>query len=63
MKVLSRQNSRVQLKPNGRPSIVPKHFSIGYPLGPGTKDLFFSKFKNMRSGKDVLAVRDFSNFK
>ena len=40
----------------GRPSIVPKHFLIGYPLGPAMK---YSKPKNVRSERDVVAVRDF----
>ena len=44
----------------GRPSIVPKHFSIGYPLGPAMK---YSKPKNVRSERDVVAATRFSNFK
>ena len=55
--------SSVQLKPIGKPSIVPKHFSIVYPLGPGTEHLFYSKSKNERSVRDVVAAARFSNFK
>ena len=53
----------MQLKPIGKPSIVPKHFSIVYPLGPGTEHLFYSKSKNERSVRDVVAGARFSNFK
>ena len=43
----------------GRPLIVPKLVSIGYPLRLGAKLLFFSQFKVVRSERDVVAVREF----
>ena len=54
--------SSVQLKPMGKPSIVPKYFSIVYRLGPGIKHPFYSKFKNVRSVRDVVAAARFYNF-
>ena len=51
------------LKPMGRPLIVPKLVSIGYPLRLGAKLLFFSQLKIVRSERDVVAVARFSNFK
>ena len=47
----------------GRPLIVPKLVSIGYPLRLGAKLLFFSQLKIVRSERDVVAVARFSNFK
>ena len=51
------------LKPMGRPLIVPKLVSIGYPLRLGAKLLFFSQLKIVRSERDVVPVARFSNFK
>ena len=50
------------LKPMGRPLIVPKLVSIGYPLRLVAKLLFFSQLKIVRSERDVVAVSRFSNF-
>jgi len=47
----------------GRPLIVPKLVSIGYPLRLGAKLLFFPQLKIVRSERDVVAVARFSNFK
>ena len=47
----------------GRPLIVPKLVSIGYPLRLGAKLLFFAQLKIVRSERDVVAVARFSNFK
>ena len=47
----------------GRPIIVPKLVSIGYPLRLGAKLLLFSQFKVVRSERDVVAAARFSNLK
>ena len=46
----------------GRPLIVPKLVSIGYPLRLGAKLLFFSQFKVVRSGRDVVAVAEIPDY-
>ena len=52
-----------KLEAYGRPLIVPKLVSIGYPLRLGAKLLFFSQLKIVRSERDVVAVARISNFK
>ena len=47
----------------GRPLIVPKLVSIGYPLRLEAKLLLFYQLKIVRSERDVVAVARFSNFK
>ena len=52
-----------KLEAYGRPLVVPKLVSIGYPFRLGAKLIFFSQYKIVRSERDVVAVARFSNFK